>query len=147
MKRDGLLVAVILAGLLLNGCSNKEAKVADTQEKVKRDVVSTNSSQKSDDVAVEVVPVTDNKVKVITKVKPEVAVIETEKVQKGEIPVVVVDPVKVDDPVKVEEVEVLPVVDDTVGIVTKVKPTIEVVEELPLEGDEAPAVVVDPIVE
>jgi PBP1b-binding outer membrane lipoprotein LpoB len=146
MKRDGLLVAVILAGLLLNGCSNKEAKVADTQEKVKRDVVSV-AKQKSDDVKVEVVPVDDKKVKVITKVQPEVAVIETEKLDKGEIPVVVVDPVKVDDPVKVEEVEILPVVDDTVGIVTKVKPTIEVVEELPLEGEEAPAIVIDPIVE
>jgi outer membrane murein-binding lipoprotein Lpp len=144
MKRDGLLIATILAGLFLNGCSNKEVNVADTQEKIKRDVVS--SDKKSDEIAVEVVPISDKKAKIITKVKPEVAVVTTEKLDKGEVPVVVIDPVKVDDPVKVEEVEILPVVDDTVGVVTKVKPTIEVVEEIPLDRDEA-AVIIDPIVE
>jgi outer membrane murein-binding lipoprotein Lpp len=144
MKRDGLLIATILAGLFLNGCSNKEVNVADTQEKIKRDVLS--SDKKSDDIAVEVVPISDKKAKIITKVKPEVAVVTTEKLDKGEVPVVVIDPVKVDDPVKVEEVEILPVVDDTVGVVTKVKPTIEVVEEIPLDRDEA-AVIIDPIVE
>jgi outer membrane murein-binding lipoprotein Lpp len=144
MKRDGLLIATILAGLFLNGCSNKEVNVADTQEKIKRDVLS--SDKKSDDIAVEVVPISDKKAKIITKVKPEVAVVTPEKLDKGEVPVVVIDPVKVDDPVKVEEVEILPVVDDTVGVVTKVKPTIEVVEEIPLDRDEA-AVIIDPIVE
>jgi outer membrane murein-binding lipoprotein Lpp len=144
MKRDGLLIATILAGLFLNGCSNKEVNVADTQEKIKRDVLS--SDKKSDDIAVEVVPISDKKAKIITKVKPEVAVVTTEKLDKGEVPVVVIDPVKVDDPVKVEEVEILPVVDDTVGVVTKVKPTIEVVEKIPLDRDEA-AVIIDPIVE
>ena len=145
MKRDRLLATVILAGLLLNGCSNKEVQVEDTQEKIKRDVVSV--TEKSDDLAVEVVPVSNNKVEVITKVKPEVDVITTEKLEKGEVPVVVIDPVKVDDPVKVEEVEILPVLDDTVGIVTKVKPTIEVIEEIPLDQNEAPAVLIEPVVE
>jgi hypothetical protein len=81
---------------------------------------------------------------VVTKVKPEIAVIATEKVKKGEIPVVVVDPVE--EGTSVKEVDILPVVDNTVGVVTKVKPTIEVVEEIPVE-DESAAVVVEPVVE
>ena len=144
MKNNGLLITAVLAGLLLNGCSNKELNVANSQEKVERDVVSLN--QKSDDVEVEVVPVSDKKAVVITKVKPEIAVVTTEKLEEGEIPVVVVDPVDADIPVEVEEVDILPVVDNTVGIVTKVKPTIEVIEELPIE-DEIPAVVVEPLVQ
>jgi len=144
MKNNGLLITAVLAGLLLNGCSNKELNVANSQEKVERDVVSLN--QKSDDVEVEVVPVSDKKAVVITKVKPEIAVVTTEKLEEGEIPVVVVDPVDADIPVEVEEVDILPVVDNTVGIVTKVKPTIEVIEELPIE-DEIPAVLVEPLVQ
>jgi PBP1b-binding outer membrane lipoprotein LpoB len=143
MKKDGLLIATILVGLFLNGCSTKEVKVTDTQEKVKRDVVSTD--KKSDELSIEVTPVSDNKVKVITKVEPELAVVEIEKLKKDEVPVVVIDPVKVDDPVKVEEVEILPVVDDTVGVVTKVKPTVEIIEEIPVDSNEA-AVIIDPIV-
>lgn len=144
MKNNGLLIMAILTGLLLNGCSNKEVKVANTQEKVKRDVVSLN--QKSDDVEVEVVPVSDKKAVVITKVKPKISVLATEKLKENELPVVVVDPVDADAAVDVEEVNILPVVDNTVGVVTKVKPTIEVVEELPIE-DKNPVVVVEPIVE
>jgi len=144
MKNNGLLIMAILTGLLLNGCSNKEVKVANTQEKVKRDVVSLN--QKSDNVEVEVVPVSDKKAVVITKVKPEISVLATEKLKENELPVVVVDPVDADAAVDVEEVNILPVVDNTVGVVTKVKPTIEVVEELPIE-DKNPVVVVEPIVE
>ena len=142
MKKNGLLITAILAGLLLNGCSNKEVNVANTQEKVKRDVVSLN--QKSNDVEVEIVPVSDKKAVVITKVKPEIAVVAKEKLKEGELPVVVIDPVDANAPV--EEVEILPVVDNTVSIVTKVKPTIEVIEELPIE-DEIPAVVVEPLVQ
>ncbi len=131
-------MAIFLA-VLLSGCSNKELKVEN-----KKILESANSSEKISDLEVEVVPVSDKKVDVITKIKPEVAILETEKVQEGEVPVVVVDPVEADVPVK--EVNILPVVDDRVGIVTKVQPTIEVVEELPLE-DNVSAIVIEPLVE
>jgi PBP1b-binding outer membrane lipoprotein LpoB len=139
MKRNRLFTIAVSAGLLLNGCSNKELKVEE-----EKTLKSTKTSQKNSDIEVEIMPASDKKVEVITKVKPKVSVLTTEKLEEGEVPVVVVEPVNADVPV--EEVNILPVVDNTVGIVTKVKPTIEVVEELPIE-DDVPSVVIEPIIE
>jgi PBP1b-binding outer membrane lipoprotein LpoB len=139
MKRNRLFIIAVSAGLLLNGCSNKELKVEE-----EKTLKSTKTSQKNSDIEVEIMPASDKKVEVITKVKPKVSVLTTEKLEEGEVPVVVVEPVNADVPV--EEVNILPVVDNTVGIVTKVKPTIEVVEELPIE-DDVPSVVIEPIIE
>jgi outer membrane murein-binding lipoprotein Lpp len=146
MRKETMIIAVILGGLFLTGCSQKEVKA----DAVASSVVSSKIEKKSDtlkkesDIAIEVKPIVDNKLEVVTKVKPEIDVVSTEKVKKGEIPVVVVEPVEVGTPVK--EVEILPVVDDTLPVVTKVKPTIEVVEEIPVEEGSS-AVVIEPIIE
>lgn len=136
MKKKKLLLSAVLMGLLLNGCSTKEVKVEKNTE--------VSQVQHSNNVEVEVLPVSDKKVEVITKVKPEVAVVTTEKLNPGEVPVVVVNPVSADVPVK--EVNILPVKNNHMDIVTKVQPTIELIEELPIEGA-VPTLVIDPLVE
>ena len=99
MKKRELLM-VILTALLLNGCTNKELSVESTQM-----LKNTKVSEQSNHVE-------------LSKVTPEIAVLTTKKLEKGEVPVIIVNPVSANTPVK--EVDILPVVDDTVGIVTKV---------------------------
>jgi hypothetical protein len=163
MKKSGLLIGGVIVGIfLITGCSekgsvldvNKRAEAVKSKATNVSDKVQSSIKQKSEsiqkkgiddaDIAVEVNPIVDKKMEVVTKVKPEVAVVEVDKVDKNEIPVVVVDPV--DEKAPVKEVEVLPVVDNTVGVVTKVKPTVKVAEEIPVESEDV-AVVIDPVVE
>ena len=147
MKKKELFIATVLLSLLFNGCSTKEVQPLKSIKKseVAKSLTKTEKRMKEEsDVEVEVIPVSDKKIEVVTKIKPEIDIVEKEKLDKGEIPIVVVDPVDKDVPLK--EVEILPVVDDTVGVVTKVKPTVEIVEEIPLE-DEVSAVIIEPVVE
>ena len=164
MKKN-ILLTTIVAITLFSGCSQKNItnanrevtkanskvdrfnkkieKTSTTITSVKGTIEATKDTIKDTDLAVEIAPDPDkDKVKVITKVKPEVKVVDVKKVDENEEPLVVVDPVE-DAPV--EKIEVNPVVDDTLGIVTEAKPTIGVVEELPAE-DSPPAIVVDPVV-
>ncbi len=141
MKNNKSLLFLISVGLLLSGCSNKEVNVKKSENNITKK--SNKLNVKNDELKVEVLPVVDNKAKLVTEAKPKVDIVQIDKIKKDETPLVVVDPVPVDAPV--EKVEVLPTVDDTVTTVTKVKPTVEIVEEIPVE--ENPAVVIDPIVE
>ncbi len=138
-KRNRLILSIIVIGLLsIVGCSQKESSLKPNK---KNEVL---KEQQVSDIAVEVKPIVDKKLEVVTKVKPKVAIVEVDKLNKDEVPVVVVDPIEEKAPIK--EVEILPVVDDTVGVVTKVEPTLEVVEEIPVKDDNA-TVVIEPIVE
>jgi len=149
-----LWIGVALAAVLMTGCSQKELNSSKKEvvSSVKKEAVSkaeekvAKVEKKVDEaLKVEVAPVVDKKVKVITETKPEIAVLTTEKVAPNQEPVVVVDAVEADVPV--ESVEVLPKVGDEVGIVAKVKPTIEMVEEIEVPDEETPAVVIEPVVE
>jgi hypothetical protein len=146
MRKENIIIGVVFLGLIFTGCSQKETLSKSlTSVSVSEKIEEHKTIEKeSNGLTVEVKPVVDNKLEVVTKVKPEIAVVSTEKVKKGEIPIVVVDPVEEGTPVK--EIDILPVVDDTVGVVAKVKPTIELIEEIPLEEDST-AVVIEPVVE
>ncbi len=149
MKKNVIkLCAIFLSLFFIVGCSQKDISPTTINKKSelkKKDIiVKKDKKSKNSDLEIEVKPIVNKKMEIVTKVKPEVAVVGVDKIKDGEIPVVVVDPVEEKAPVK--EVEVLPVVDNTVGVITKVQPTIEVVEEIPVK-DENTAVVIEPIVE
>jgi len=160
MKKGIALATVAVLALIFGGCSQKAIKkdIKETKESVKKfnkkiersfpvsnsseDIIKGDEEDKEDiDLAVEVEPDVD-KVKVITKVKPEIELVEEKKVKSKEPPVVVVDPVE--EEVPIEKLEVDPVVDDKLRVITEVEPVIGAVEEIPVE-DEPPAIVVDPV--
>jgi hypothetical protein len=140
MKRS--IFAIALVGILFNGCCNTTPKTDSIKEKVKEVQNKKDDITKKTDVVVEVPPVVGDKAKVVTKVKKDVKIIDVKKVDKNATPAIVIDPVPKDIPVK--KVEVLPKVDDTVGVVTEVEPTVAVEEEIPVK-DKPPVVVVDPV--
>jgi hypothetical protein len=165
--KNNILITILLI-LTYSGCSqksmdntNKEIKnISQKSDKLQKKVqeshkLSINSAKETiikekeknitdeADIALEIAPDPDeNKVKVVTKVKPKVKLIEEKKVDKDKEPIVIVEPVE-DAPV--EKVEIAPVVDDKLKIATEAKPTIGVVDEIPVEK-EPPAIVVDPVV-
>jgi len=145
-KKSRWIFLPLVIGMMM-GCSTKENTLSSNikEHAIKNQDVGT-TKKSVDDLAVEVKPLVDKKLEVVTKVKPEVAILDVQKVDSSTTPMVVVDPVEANGSVDVKKVEVLPVVDDTLGVVTEVEPTIEVVEDIPVEGEEA-AVVIEPVVE
>ncbi len=152
MRENKTLITLIATLLMMSACSTttpelkkpiKESiKKTELGKKVTKEIKESKADLKKADLAVEIPPVAEKKLQMVTKVKPKVEVVEINKVNPNEIPLVEVEPVTEDVPVK--EVEVLPVVDDTVAVVTKAEPEVEVVEEIPAE---VPAeVVVDPVI-
>jgi hypothetical protein len=140
MKRS--IFAVSVVALLFNGCCHNTPKTDSIKEKAKEVQTKADDVTKKADVVVEVPPVVGDKAKVVTKVKKDVKIIDVKKVDKNATPAIVIDPVPKDIPVK--KVEVLPKVDDTVGVVTEVEPTVAVEEEIPAD-EKPPVIVVDPV--
>jgi PBP1b-binding outer membrane lipoprotein LpoB len=124
MKKDRIFIGTIIGALFLVGCSQKELDV-------KGQTLNSSKIEKKSKEVESTSPILEV---VTTTVKPEIDVVRSEKVSKGEVPLVVVDAVEEGSPVK--EVDILPVVDDTLDVVTKVKPTIEmidVIEDVPVD--------------
>ena len=119
MKKSLVVLGIIL--LSMSGCTQEKSssitpKVADEKE-----------------AEVIIAPIDKKKALVITKVKPEIDVVDKIKKPKDAIPVVIVDPVKEGTPIKA--VEILPADENSVPIIDKIEPTIEVVDVVPLEDD------------
>ena len=137
MKKSIVVLTLISSLFIINSCADKEPIVINNK-------TANNINKNSDrsDLVVEVKPAIEEKAKVVTKVKPEVNIIEAVEKKPNELPVVVVEPIEANNSVDIDTVEILPSTENTIPIITKVKPTVEIEEEIP-----AMPIVIDPIIE